>query len=138
MVNIGGTQRVTEPPNQSGRADGQSGVLPLWLVEHLRLLLIELVSKVVVVVGVCALLNSDGVEERLVLFTFKGAVLPLLHSERSEAGAVDSVVGGEHRLRLALVLAFPAVDGMPFPVSITSSRTTAGSSSSTTSTPSTS
>ena len=134
MVNIGGTQRVTEPPNQSGRADGQSGVLPLWLVEHLRLLLIELVSKVVVVVGVCALLNSDGVEERLVLFTFKGAVLPLLHSERSEAGAVDSVVGGEHRLRQALVFAFPAIDGVPLPFSSTLSRTISSSSRSTTST----
>ena len=70
MVNIGGTQRVTEPPNQSGRADGQSGVLPLWLVEHIRLLLIKVVARVVVVIGVGALLNSDGVEECLVLFTF--------------------------------------------------------------------
>ena len=86
--------------------------MPLWLVEHVPLLLVVVIS-VVVVVGLALVFEAQGGEQHL------DHLGPVLHREGGKAGAVDGVVGSEHSLGLALALALAAVDGVPFPFCLT-------------------
>ena len=93
-------------------------------------LLQKVIISVIQVVMVAVALRSQGGKEGLDHLT------PILHGDGGEAGTVDSVVGSEDSLRLALTLALAAVDGVPDPSCLTASSgtetsTTTASSSST-------